>query len=131
MKKVVNLILCLALVFVVTACGSSAYEDGVYEGKFEGDNSSMSVEITLKENKIVDCKMWAYDREGQIKGENYGKGSSDANYQKAQLAVEAMKGYPAKLIETQNVEDIDAIAGATISLKEFREAVSDALKKAK
>ena len=40
-----------------------------------------------------------------------------------------MKKYPGMLIEKQDINNIDTVSGATVSKKEFQEAVKDALKK--
>ncbi len=129
MKKLV--VLALSLVLLV-AC-SSAPKDGTYQGNYTADDnsSSMSVELTITDGKISECTLIAYDQEGKIKDENYGKNAGAENFALAQKALAGMKQYPALLIEAQNVDDIDAVSGASVSLQEFRIAVKDALSNAK
>ena len=72
--------------------------------------------------------------DGTLKDENYGmEGGAVANrdyYNKAQKAVAACKEYAEQLVMSGNVDDIDAISGATINYNEFKEAVKKALKDA-
>lgn len=132
MKKIALLVMS-ALLVLLSGCGSKTMADGVYEGKYEAEDSKATTEvtITIKDNKIVDCTMISRDDQGMIKDENYGKDSSEENYKLAQLALKGMQEYPAKLVETQNVEEIDAVTGATITLREFNVAVEQALEQAK
>ncbi len=129
MKKIVVIALSLML---LVAC-SSAPKDGTYQGTYQADDnsSSMTVELTIKDGEISACTMTAYDQTGTVKDENYGKNAGKDNYAIAQKALAGMKQYPALLIETQNVDDIDAVSGASVSLQEFKIAVKDALSNAK
>lgn len=131
MKRVLTLFVIFVMMMSLVSCGSS-YKDGTYKGEnIEDEHGSlMEVEITIKDNVIVACSMVAKDSEGNVKDENYGKDAGDIMYKKAQRAVEGMAQYPALLIEAGNVEDVDAVAGATVSAKQFKLAVEDALKKA-
>jgi major membrane immunogen (membrane-anchored lipoprotein) len=114
-----------------------AYKDGTYIGKSSEDDRGAYGEatITIKGNQITDCKYVTWQKDGAVKGENYGKVngaiSNQDYYDKAQLAVKAMKQYAEKLVEVQNLEDVDAISGATIAYNQFNEAVSSALDEAK
>ncbi len=131
MKKVLMLALILLLVLSV-GCGGGL-KDGTFSGTYtsEENGSTTTVNLTIKDQKIVDCELIAKDAKGDVKDENYGKDAGEKNYQKAQKALAGMKQYPALLIELQNAEDIEAISGASISLIEFRIAVKEALDKAR
>ena len=48
-------------------------------------------------------------------------------YKIAQASVLKAAEYGQKLIETQNIDDVDVIAGASISYKLFKDAVENAL----
>lgn len=122
----------LGLVMVLlVACGKSNYKDGVYEGVYKGEGSStLSVKLTLKDNKIAECSYESTDKKGNPKDENYGKEAGEANYAIAQRALKGTKTYPAKLVEAGNVDDMEAVSGATVSFKEFKKAVGEALEKA-
>lgn len=114
-----------------------AYKDGAYIGKSSKDDLGAYGEaaITIDGNRITDCKYVTWQKDGTIKDVNYGKVNGEISnqefYDKAQLAVKAMKQYAEKLVEAQKLEDVDAITGATISYNQFREAVDNALDEAK
>ncbi len=119
---------------MLSSCGGGdKYKDGTYTGTSvdEEQGSSMYVEITITDGAISDCKMVAKDKEGNIKDENYGKSAGGALYEKAQRAVKGMKEYPELLIEAGNPDDVDAVAGATVSGQQFKLAVKAALELAK
>ena len=69
---------------------------------------------------------------GNVKDENYGSltGKDSADYKKAQVAVDAIKIYPAQLVETQDLGNVDAISGATISYGQFVETTRRAVEEA-
>ncbi len=143
MKKLIML-LCgsAALTVLLTGCGSANYADGTYEGKsqvYEGDEEGNGdgygvVTLTIKDNTITACEYKTYQTDGTFKDDDYGKQNGEiANkdyYAKAQKAVKACAVYAENLVG-KNLDDVDAITGATISYNEFREAVADALDQAK
>lgn len=143
MKKLIML-LCgsAALTVLLTGCGSANYADGTYEGKsqvYEGDEEGNGdgygvVTLTIKDNTITACEYKTYQTDGTLKDDDYGKQNGEiANkdyYAKAQKAVKACAVYAENLVG-KNLDDVDAITGATISYNEFREAVADALDQAK
>ncbi|WP_022819424.1 FMN-binding protein [Fusobacterium russii] len=139
MKKYFNLIGVFLLVLVLNACGSGknfskmSFNDGIYQGKAENDDPKSSVEIIIeiKDNKIVASSSEFRDAKGNIKDENYGKEAGEAKYLLAQKSVAGMNQYAAILLDVQDPEKVDAISGATISNKLFKEAVWNALETAK
>ena len=50
-----------------------------------------------------------------------------SDYKKAQIAAKAIKNYPQQLLETQNLDEVDAISGASISYGQFVETVEKAV----
>ena len=72
-----------------------------------------------------------FDSNGNIKGDDYAKDAGEDKYQKAQIAVQGFSTYADKLVEVQDPDQVDAVSGATVSNKEFKEAVWNALDKAK
>lgn len=129
-KKVLILGLSFSLIVLLAAC-SKSLKDGSYNGEFVAeDKDRTTVAIEIKDGAISACEAVFYDENGDVKDENYSKDSSPESYKKAQIAVEGMNRYPAMLVELGNAEDIEAISGASISLKAFQEAVKDALEKA-
>lgn len=132
MKKKIALIGFCMLLMGAMACGKTEYGDGTFEGAYadEENGGKTVVKLTLKDQKITDCILESTDKKGNPKDENYGKEAGDANYQKAQRAVQGMKEYPQMLIDVQNIDDVEAVSGATVTHKEFQIAVKEALKKA-
>ena len=138
----------LVLCFALCACGESGggaqaaaggnYKDGVYEGRssdFEADESGNGagygeVTIEIKDGKIVSCDFTLYELDGKVKDDTYGADLSPENRRKAQKAVQSAEKYASMLISDGSLDSVDAISGATISHKEFLEAVNDALSKA-
>ncbi len=138
MKKNLNLFIFSILLLLLSACGGSQFSkmefnDGEYIGKSEGGThpSYTTVKIEIKNNKIVKTEAEFLDAEKNIKDENYGKDKGDKKYQIAQKAVAGMYQYADILLEVQDPELVDAISGATVSAKSFKEAVWNALENAK
>ena len=148
MKAIKRLALVMALLMALaalTGCGSKnvSYKDGTYEGQssvYEGDEEGNGdgygvVSVTVKDNKIVACEFNTYETDGSLKDEEYGKArGSVANkdyYNKAQKAVAGAKEYARQLAEVGELDKVDAISGATINYGQFKEAVQEALKKAR
>ena len=139
MKKylLVGMVVVLSL---LTACGKKdfskmTFNDGEYQGHYESDDKdnkdSADVTITIQDNKIVNCTAEFKDSKGNIKGDDYAKDAGEDKYQKAQIAVQGFSTYADKLVEVQDPDQVDAVSGATVSNKEFKEAVWNALEKAK
>jgi major membrane immunogen (membrane-anchored lipoprotein) len=127
---------------MLSGCGSSNYADGTYTGQssvYESDDDGNGngygvVTLTIKDNKIVECSYQTYEPDGTLKDENYGmKDGGVANrdyYNKAQKAIAACDVYAQKLVDTNDVGQVDAVSGATINYDNFTEAVLDALQQA-
>ena len=114
------------------------YKDGVYKavsGIKDDRGGNAEVTITVKDGKIVDCEFLSYDKDGTLKGEDYGKTDGVIKnaglYKIAQNAIKNAAKYGPKLVETQRLEEVDAIAGATVSYELFENVVGIALKEAK
>ena len=124
------IILILSMIFVTSCSSKKELKDGVYEGNYKDESSNVKVVITVKDKKIVDCvREERENKNNQIKDENYGKDDADFNYKQAQKAVKNSEGYAKKLVEVQDIEKVDSVSGATVSLKRFKSAVKDALNK--
>ena len=124
MKKylLVGMVVALSL---LTACGKKDFSND------KDHPSTADVVLTIQDGKIVACTAEFRDGKGNIKGDDYGKEAGDEKYKKAQIAVEGFSTYADKLVEVQDPNEVDAVSGATVSNKEFKEAVWDALEKAK
>ena len=146
MKLTALLLAALLIAAALTGCGDKkplSYVDGTYEGRssvYEGDEEGNGdgygvVSVTVKDNKIVACEFNTYETDGSLKDEEYGKARGNvANkdyYNKAQKAVAGAKEYARQLAEAGELDKVDAISGATINYGQFKEAVQEALKKAR
>lgn len=146
MKKFFALI-CAAI--LMTGCGSektqtpkpaqksfdlSNAKDGTYtvESSLDDKLGKSVLTLTIQDGKIIAADFTGYDLFGNVKGEDYGSltGKDSADYRKAQIAVKAIKTYPAQLVETQNLNKVDAISGASISYSQFVETATTALTEA-
>ncbi|MDR2020641.1 MAG: FMN-binding protein [Treponema sp.] len=125
------------LTALLAGCGERSYRDGVYSGKSGADDTGAwgEVTITIAGARITDCRFITRQKDGTVKGKDYGKVngeiSSQDYYDKAQLAVRAMDQYARDLTEKQRLKDIDTVSGATIAYNQFTEAVENALETAR
>lgn len=136
MKKHTLLLVGAAALMVAGTAGfmnlrPAGYRDGVYSGSASGAFGETKVTLTIADGRIAKCDMEALDDDGNVKDAHYGEGSSEANFRMAQTALQGIGEYPKKLIESQNVDGIDAVSGATVSLLDFRNAVKQALEEAR
>jgi major membrane immunogen (membrane-anchored lipoprotein) len=134
-KSILNTL--VLAVLLAGSCGSGGYRDGLYTGRSGADDTGAwgEVTITVTAGKIRDCEFITRQKDGTIKDENYGKINGEISnrdyYDKAQLAVEAMKKYVAEYRRNGSLKDVEAVSGATIAYDQFMEAVEIALEKAK
>ena len=109
-------------------------KDGTYTIESSRDEKlgHSTLTLTIKDKKIVAAEFTGYDLFGNVKDENYGAltGKDSADYKKAQVAVNAIKVYPAQLVETQELGKVDAISGASISYGQFVETTKRAVEEA-
>lgn len=144
MKKALLFIMAAGL---LTGCGGAkSYADGVYTGQSElyeslsdddgdagGDGYGVAT-VTIAGGRITACDFITYMPDGTVKGEDYGKWNGEiANqdyYNKAQRAVRASQNYAEQLAAKGELQAVDAISGATISYREFQDAVDAALRQA-
>ncbi len=122
--------LCLLCVCLLVGC-SSSYQDGTYTGVYEEEKDKAVVELTIEDGVISACSYEEFDAMGKLKDETYGDDQDAVRKDLAKIAYKGFMEYPKMLVETQNVNDVDVISGATVSYKRFKEAVNDALKQAK
>lgn len=133
MKKSVAIVLSLLLVIPVlfTGCGNNTttYADGTFEGMSSKDDHGGYgvVTITVTEGEISDCTYVEYTDEDIVKDETYCADLGEDLYAAGQLAVEGMKDYPIQFMENKDIEQVDAVTGATTSHGHFVEAAEIAL----
>ena len=133
-------------VFIIGICSCSknnepvqhiTYKDGVYKAfsSIKDDwGGTAEVEIHIKNNQITECIFISYEKNGNVKGSEYGKVDGVIKnmglYKIAQASVLRSAEYGKKLNEVQNIDKVDAISGATVSYKLFKDAVEIALQNA-
>jgi major membrane immunogen (membrane-anchored lipoprotein) len=121
---------------LMAGCAKRSYKDGVYAAASSADDSGAwgEVTVTITDGKVADCLFVTRQKDGTIKGEDYGKVngvvSNQDFYNKAQLAVRAMDQYARAFRETGNMAKVDVVSGATIAFNQFNEAVTAALEQA-
>ena len=135
--KIILVALCFICIFSCSKTEtkkSIKYKDGVYKSfaNIKDDwGGTAEVEIKIEEGKIVECTFLSYEKNGKLKGPEYGKVDGVIKnvglYKIAQASILRAAEYGQKLIETQNIDDVDVIAGASISYKLFKDAVENAL----
>jgi major membrane immunogen (membrane-anchored lipoprotein) len=118
------------------ATHSATYKDGTYTAQSTPDERGAVGELTMtiQQGKITQADYKGIQKDGKIKDADYGKTNGKIEnqefYNKAQHALKAAGTYAPKLLETQNVDKIDSISGATVSYKQFSEATKKALAQA-
>lgn len=114
------------------------YPDGDYRGSSAPDDAGAigTVEFTISAGTITQASFVITDADGTPHDENYGlskatgKPVDQAFYQRAQAAVAAEQQYVAQFKEVADADEVDVIAGASLSHRQFVEAVTDALSRA-
>lgn len=129
---IVVVLLAMSLFAGCSSKSSGTYKDGEYAAKSDPDERGNWGEIKIKvtDGKIETVDFKEFVKGGAQKDENYGKGD-EANYTKAQNALTGAKTYGPKLVETQDVDKVDVVSGATSSNKLFKNIAKKALESAK
>ena len=110
---------------------------GVKDGTYAADSGRHEklgyshVELTIKDGAIVNVVHTGIDRDGKPKDEHYGEGRDTGIQKKAQVAYKAIDAYASQLVSKKDLAKVDAIAGATVSYDQFKEAVTKAVEQAK
>ncbi|MCX7747572.1 MAG: FMN-binding protein [Clostridia bacterium] len=112
------------------------YKDGVYEVQSQPDYEGYysTAKVTIKDNKIdsVDWKIIDSERKRDFDEKYEEVFAGNKEYQEqCRNDLKGAKTYSPKLVETQEISEVDAISGATWSNKKFKEVVRIALEKAK
>jgi major membrane immunogen (membrane-anchored lipoprotein) len=149
-KAATALITCLVVAGLLAGCGGQkgapgdghkerrqggGYKDGTYTAKSGTDELGGVgiITLTIENGKITKADFKGIQVTGQPKDAGYGKTIGNINqeyYNKAQKAVKGATAYAPSLVETQDVDKVDAVSGATVSHGQFTEAVKKALKQA-
>lgn len=109
MKKLVSLLLALTLLLgLSTTAVFATYEDGVYDGSAPGMMGNIDLKVSVEGGKIANIEVVSH---------NETPGLSDPAFEKV----------PPSIIEKQGFEDVEVVAGATITSEAIVEAVKNAL----
>ena len=114
------------------------YRDGIYMGKSQAKYTNEpyvgNVTIEIKKGEITDVKFSIVDTAlKELFAEKYEKHFEGNNLymQQCRNDWKGVQTYPSRLIKSQNIENVDAISGATWSYNIFKASVKEALKGAK
>ena len=133
MKKWLSLALCAVLMLSLCACGGN--DTGNTDGpvtktartqKDDYGNES-EIKVTLEGDKITAVE-WNEYSNGEKKDANYGKDQGEEKYQQAQDALKGSATYPTQLMEKQDINQVEAVTGATQSYNTFVELYKKAIK---
>lgn len=117
--------------------GDGGFTDGTFTGRSSADDKGAwgEVTLTIAGNDVTAVTFVLRQSDGTAQDENYGKVNgkiiNEETYRKAQAAVAAAPQYAARLEETDDLDAVDAITGASLSHRQFVEAVTDALDQAR
>ena len=116
-------------VLCITSLGFAKMNDGVYKSEakdFDKRGWKVFLDLTVKEGKIESANFDYINKEGKLKSE-------DVEYNKTYRQVskidvpELKEIFSEELVETQNPEAIDNVAGATESLVQFKLLTKEAI----
>lgn len=137
MKKLFSFSLVFVLSLALLAgCGSNkegGYEDGTYKAAFshtDGHGWIPTVEVTVKDGKIDKAMMDYVKNDGSKKSED----ENYAQFMKSRSGIAPAEAYAKlneRLVNTQDITKVDAVAGATSSSEWFTKLVPAALENAK
>lgn len=152
-KSIVLLIGCCIVVSLTSGCAGGekakasvtsekvsekqAYKDGTYEVQTEADPEGYftKANVAIKDGKITSVEWNIYDsnRANRVFDETYEEvfKGQESYQEQCRADLKGAKTYSGKLIDTQNIEEVDAISGATWTNEKFKEVVKIALDKAK
>lgn len=139
-KTTVGALLAIGMVALsgcVSYPAASTLPDGQYEGSSqpEDDGTIGKVSFTVKHGQVVDAEFRLYDKDGTVHDKNYGKtasGTVDTEfYQRAQDAISAEQRYVQQFKKTGDQNQVDRVAGASLSHRLFLDAVQSAMDTAK
>lgn len=111
-KKIISFLLTLALSCTLISCGNTgtgtggSIKDGTYKGEGTGKGGAISVEVTIKEDKLTDIKVLS--------------ASETTGFDTA------METLTTEMIKTNKV-DVDIVSGCTLTSNGFIGAVNAAL----
>ena len=153
-KTMLGMAVVLSVGMMLTGCGDEKKEapksdakpaaqamsidlTGAKDGTFAADSAKHDqlgyshVELTIENGAIAKVVHTGFDKDGKQKAENYGADKPEGVRKKAQNAYKAIGSYASQLESKKDLAKVDAIAGATVSYDQFKEAVAKAVEAAK
>lgn len=124
---------------LLAGCATDSDDDrplgqGTFVGTSEVDEQGAyaQVTVTIDAGDVVDAELLTVQADGSLKDEDYGRTADGeiANedfYEAAQDAVAAFEVYAAQLVDGDDPDEVDVVAGATLSHGQFVEAAEAAL----
>ena len=113
---------------------ASSLPDGSYSGQSDAqdDGSYGIVSFTVSAGTVSDASFVMYDDDGTPHDAEYGLGSDgtpadEAFYQRAQNAIKAEQSYVSQFDEVGDQNEVEAIAGASLSYRVFLDAITVAI----
>jgi Major membrane immunogen, membrane-anchored lipoprotein len=125
--------------FLLSGCGgtdpaASTLPDGEYTGQSaaESDGTYGVVTFTVAGGQVTDASFVVHDEDGTPHDEDYGLGSDGTPadqqfYQRAQNAIAAEREFVTDFEETGDQNQVESIAGASLSHRLFMDAVAEAI----
>lgn len=139
MKKIHALALLLFVVVLSSvALKPKQFNDGVYTGESQSRYTNEpfwgQATVEIKNDRIIKLTFQIVDKEkNEVFGPDYEKHfvDNDEYVQQCRNDLKGLKTYTDKFMATQNMQQVDAITGATWSYNIFRDALKVALDKAR
>jgi major membrane immunogen (membrane-anchored lipoprotein) len=145
MKGTTQIFIGICLCFFMLACesatrvtlgavdSSSVHSDKTVRGiyVYESEPYTTTVDLEIKDGKIVDVKWVILDTMRHVPFDStYERFMGNNAYYIDQCRKDwkGSRSYGPKLIQTQNIDSVDAVTGATWTHMLFKRAVEDALK---
>jgi len=114
------------------------YTDGVYTGESQSRYTSEpfwgQATVEIQNDKIIKLTFQIVDKEkNEVFGPDYEKHfvGNDEYVQQCRNDLKGLKAYTDKFMATKNMQEVDAITGATWSYNIFRDALNVTLEKAR
>lgn len=122
---------------VATDVADGGFADGSYTGLSAPDDTGAfgEISITIAGSDITAAEFLLKEADGALKDADYGKTNgeiiNEEVYARAQAGIAAAPVYAARLVETDDLAEVDLVTGASLSHAQFVEAVTDALAQAR
>lgn len=131
MKKFLALALVLTLILTMTvACTTdqAGFEDGTHtaEGEIDDHGWKPVIEIVVEDGQITSVDYDEYNEAGELKSEDDEYADSMEGVSGVR-PVDAYEQLENNLINSQNVDQVDVVSGATASSEAFKNLANEAL----